>query len=145
MAFISVTRLRIRSLRYLLPFAWRTLTTTRQAERAAGFLGGRLGVDAKRTFWTVTAWESEQAMRAYRNTEAHGRAMPKLLDWCDEASIAHWGQENAELPDWQEAHRRMTAEGRMSKVRNPSSAQAAKRIAEPKIGKAVRVLTPAQR
>jgi hypothetical protein len=27
-------------------------------------------------------------------------AMAKLLDWCDEAPLAHWTQATPELPDW---------------------------------------------
>jgi hypothetical protein len=48
----------------------------------------------------MTAWESEAAMRAFRSSGANMKAMPKLLDWCDEASYAHWEQESPELPDW---------------------------------------------
>ncbi len=51
---------------------------------------------------------------------AHLRAMPKLLNWCDEASVVHWTQDNLIVPDWAEADRRMRKEGRPSKVRNPS-------------------------
>ncbi len=90
--------------------------------------------DPGNAFWTVTAWEDEAAMRSFRGSGAHMKAMPKLLDWCDEASVAHWEQEGAELPLWSEAHRRMVAEGRLSKVRRPSAAQLAKKIAEPKNG-----------
>jgi heme-degrading monooxygenase HmoA len=143
MIFISVTRLRVRSLRYLLQFVWQALKTARQAERAPGFLKGRLARDAKNVFWTVTAWETETAMKAYRDSGAHKGAMPKLLDWCDEASIAHWQQEDRELPNWQEAHRHMVVEGRMSKVRYPSAAQAAKQITAPTIsGNSGRALKP---
>ena len=86
--------------------------------------------DRKLTYWTVTAWDDEGAMKAYRNAGAHRRAMPKLLNWCDEASVAHWAQESAELPDKREAHRRMLAEGRISKVHFPSAAHVAKHTAE---------------
>ena len=33
--------------------------------------------------------------------------MRRLAEWCDEASVAHWTQESAALPDWIEVHRRM--------------------------------------
>jgi quinol monooxygenase YgiN len=144
MAFISLTRLRVRSLRFLPQFVWQVLQTVRQAERAAGFLSGRLLREAKNTFWTITAWEDETAMRAYRNEGAHRDVMPKLLDWCDEASVAHWSQENPELPDWQEAHRRMMKEGRSSKVNHPSPAHMANQIAMPQPGRIQRTLKPAR-
>ncbi len=52
--FLSVTRLRIRSLRFLLPFLWRNQGTVRQIQITPGFIEGKLLPDAKRTFWTVT-------------------------------------------------------------------------------------------
>ena len=42
----------------------------------------------------------------------HGPTMRKLLEWCDEASLVHWTQDEAELPSWEEAHRRLLHEGR---------------------------------
>lgn len=134
MAFVSVTRLRVRSVLFLPQFFWHTFKSQRQAKRAAGMLGGRLMLEAHSVFWTTTAWESEEAMRAFRSSGAHKKAMPKLLDWCDEASYVHWEQERAELPSWAEAHRRMATDGKLSKVRNPSDAQSAKEFPEPKHG-----------
>jgi hypothetical protein len=57
--------------------------------------------------------------------------MRKLLEWCDEAALVHWTQEDDELPSWTEAHRRMLREGRPSKVNHPSEAQKAHRIDAP--------------
>ncbi len=131
MALISVTRLRLRSSRFLIPFFWHALRTTIQARRAPGNLDVKTTRAAGNAFWTLTAWEDEASMRAYRNSGPHRRAMPKLLEWCDEASVGHWEQATAELPDWREARRRMMAEGRLSKVKHPSPAQAAGRIAAP--------------
>lgn len=134
MPLISVTRLRIRSVFYLPQFIWYAFKSQRQAERSKGFLGGRLMRDKGNAFWTLTAWVDAAAMRAYRGTGAHLKAMPKLLDWCDEASVANWEQQGAGLPTWAEAHSRMTAEGRMSKVRHPSERQLAKEIPAPASG-----------
>lgn len=123
---------RIRLGRRDLPqFFWHTFKSQRQAKRADGMLGGRLMLEAHCAFWTATVWESDGAMRAFRSSGAHMKAMPKLLDWCDEASYVHWEQNGSELPSWAEAHRRMMAEGRLSKVRNPSAAHLAKTFAEP--------------
>ncbi len=50
--------------------------------------------------------------------------MPRLMVWCDEASVVHWEQAETTLPTWAEADARMRAEGRPSKVRHPSSSHA---------------------
>ncbi len=70
----------------------------------------------------MTAWENREAMLAFMKSGAHKEAMPKLMEWCDEASVAHWEQEDATLVTWDEADRRMRATGRASKVRHPSPA-----------------------
>ena len=111
MAFVSVTRLRIRSMWYLAPFFWHNFKSARQVVHSAGFLGGQLLTDRHMTFWTLTVWDSEQTMRAFRNTGPHRAAMPKLPRWCREASTAHWEQEHAAMPGWREAHQRMVSQG----------------------------------
>jgi len=103
-----------------------------QAKSAPGNLGVKLLRDAKNTFWTCTAWEDEAAMRAFLMAVPHKTAMGKLANWCDEASVVHWTQATADLPDWREAHRRMTTEGRPSRVKHPSDAHRDFRIAAPR-------------
>lgn len=144
MTFISITRLRIRLLRYLPQFIWQVLITSRQAQRIPGFLGGKLIIDAKKTFWTITAWENEAAMHRYRIEGAHRRVMPRLLTWCDEASVVHWNQESPDLPQLAAAYKRMVEEGRPSKVSHPSPAQVAGQIAEPRLSSVERMLKPIQ-
>ena len=140
MALVSVTRLRVHSAWYLAPFFWRAMKIMRQARRSSGFLGGKLLVDAKKTFWTLTAWEDGAAMNVFRTQGAHGGVMPKLLDWCDEASVVHWSQMTDALPSWQDAHYRMMREGRPSKVRHPSPAQVAYQIPAPRVGRMEAIL-----
>jgi hypothetical protein len=88
--------------------------------------------DRNRTFWTATAWRNESDMRAFMMSAPHRKAMPKLIHWCCEASLVHWIQESPALPDWQEAYRRMVAEGRPSKVNHPSPDHMAFRIPPPR-------------
>jgi hypothetical protein len=129
MPFVSVTRLRVRSAWYLPAFFLWSMRSARQAKRSPGNLATGLLAEAHRTFWTRTAWTDESAMRAFLLAMPHKGAMRKLADWCDEASVVHWTQDSAQLPDWNEAHRRMVAEGRPSTVRHPSPAH--QRVAIP--------------
>ena len=120
MPFVSLTRLRIRSIRFLPFFAFHTLRSTRQVRHAPGFLTGALLPDRNFAFWTLTAWDSQQSMRNYMLNGSHKTAMTHLLHWCDEASVAHWEQPTATLPSWLEADQRMRSTGRISKVHHPS-------------------------
>jgi hypothetical protein len=128
MAFVSVTRLHLRSVRFLPQFLVYAFSSARQAQKSAGFLGGRLMRDKSKAFWTLTVWSDAKAMEAYRIAGMHLAAMPKLLNWCDEASLAHWTQDSAGVPEWSEAYRRMVEDGRPSKVNHPSAAQLVRRI-----------------
>ena len=133
MLFISVTRLRIRSVRYLPGFVVHTLGSLRQVRKAPGFRGGSLLPDRHWTFWTMTAWDDRESMRSYMTTGSHRTAMPRLLDWCDEASVVHWDQPEVALPTWAEADKRMHETGRASKVRNPSPQHAKLNYRTPRI------------
>lgn len=131
MPFVSVTRLRVRALRFLPAFFLHTMRTRSQVAAAPGFLAGSLLPDRRWTFWTLTLWDNKDSMRAYMTSGAHRIAMPKLMDWCDEASVVHWDEAIAVLPTWVEAEARMRGEGRPSKVRHPSADHAAMTFAPP--------------
>lgn len=122
MPVVSITRLRLRSWRFFPGFALYAVRANLQCRRAAGNRGLLLMREAGNVFWTSTLWDSDAALKQYMISGAHGKAMPKLMDWCDEASVVRWKQDDAALPGWVEAHRRMVAEGRRSKVRHPSPA-----------------------
>jgi Domain of unknown function (DUF3291) len=134
MVFVSVTRLRVRSVFYLPQFVWYAIQSQRQAQRAPGLIAGQVARDVRNAFWTTTMWESERAMEVFRVQGAHRGAMPKLLDWCDEASLVHWTQKFTELPTWQEAYERLIKNGRPSKVRHPSAAHLAHQFPAPRPG-----------
>lgn len=126
MTFISVTRLRLRAIRFLPGFAMHAIRTRNQVRQATGFEAGALLPDHDWTFWTMTAWTDEASMRRYVMGGAHRSAMPSLVRWCDEASVVHWTQADtvltsgSNLPPWEDADRRMRADGHPSKVRHPS-------------------------
>jgi hypothetical protein len=133
MPLVSITRLRVRRWRYLLSFLVYALASARQARGAPGSLAVSLLNDADFAFWTRTVWADESAIRA--RTSASCR---QLLDWCDEASVVHWSQDAAEPPPWPEAHRRLQAEGRRSRVRYPSERQQRFKIPAPRVSGGLR-------
>lgn len=124
MPLASITRLRVRSLRYMPEFIWRTWASLRQARHSDGGVLADVRHERGTVFWTRTLWRDEASMRAFLISGPHRLAMPKLLDWCDEASAVHWQQDSATLPDWAEAEQKMRSDGRVSRVRHPSAAHA---------------------
>jgi hypothetical protein len=90
-------------------------------------------IDAHWTFWTLTAWESEQAMKGFRGTKVHAKVMPRLAEWCDEAAYAHWIAKDATLPDWLNAYEHLVSEGKLSRVAYPSGDHEAGRFPHPRL------------
>jgi hypothetical protein len=118
--FVSVTRLRLRSWFLLPSFLLLNERVRKQLERSAGYRGGSELMDKGLVFWTLTGWESEKDMKAFRGSDAHAEGMRKLPGWCNEAAVAHWVQESTELPTFHEAHRRLVESGRPSRVERPN-------------------------
>ena len=144
MPFISITRLRVRSIRFLPSFALHSLRIRSQVKNALGFQDGALMADRAWAFWTMTVWDNEESMRRYMTTAPHRTTMPRLLDWCDEASVVHWVQPEDTLPSWAEADRRMRENGRPSRVRHPSPHHTALNYPPPRVVTAVPI-PPAKR
>jgi quinol monooxygenase YgiN len=106
MPFISITRLRVRSRRYVQGFLIQSLRSAWQAKRAAGSISVSVLRDADRAFWTRTVWRDGAAMRAFMRSGVHRRIMARLPEWCDEAALVRWVQDASEPPSWVEADRR---------------------------------------
>ena len=123
MPFVSVTRLRVKSIFYLLSFMKANEASVKALKEAGGLLKASELMDKKLTFWTITLWDSPESMKKFRGSEAHRYAMQQLPTWCNEGSYHHWEQESDVFPDWQTISERLFTEGRLTKVRNPSQAQ----------------------
>src|ERR1043166_638051 len=133
MPLVAITRLRVRSWRYLPMFFLQGLRSARQAAAAKAI--SRLGClrDRQNTFWTGTIWTTDAAMKAFMLSGVHRHVMRKLPLWCDEAAVVHWMQESTEAPTWAEAHARLRREGRPSRVNHPSPAHLAYEFPEPRV------------
>jgi hypothetical protein len=123
----SITRLRLRSLFTLAAFARETRAISDQLRTAPGFIDGAVLAEGRLVFWTRSVWETIDAMKAFRDSGAHRLSTPKLPTWCDEAAVAQWQGEPAR--DWDEIYARLTSEGRLSRVKNPTKAHSERRFA----------------
>jgi hypothetical protein len=143
MPFVSVTRLRLRSIRFLIPFFRANEAAVRALVRTEGFMGGAELTDRGLVFWTWTVWENEEAMRSFRNGPAHVEAMKGLPRWCSEASYGHWTEElNSLQLDWGALYQGMSEHGRLTKVRHPSSRQLQGIFPPPRWVRMTRLLRP---
>ena len=133
MALVSITRLRVRTWRYLPAFLIQAIRSAWQAKLAEGNLSVSLLQDTRNTFWTRTVWANEEAMKSYIVSGVHKQVMRNLLEWCDEAAVVHWEQEGLQPPTWQEAFRRLKEEGRLSKVNHPSNDHLAYQFPAPQV------------
>jgi hypothetical protein len=125
-AFVSFTRLHLRSWRYLPSFVLYAHRSSRQAQRSSGYVIGALSADPVHlTFWTATLWGHEAAMRAYQFASPHKEVMLKIGTWCDEAAVAHRTQLSQALPGSAEALEFMQQHGRVTRLPAPSSGHTA--------------------
>lgn len=131
MHFVSITRLRLRSWRFLPGFIVDAVRSQMQAQKSEGCSHAQTRRTAGNAFWTITVWSDDAAMKRFRNSGVHQRAMRTLSEICDEASYGHWTQESKDPPSWDQAHARLLAEGKLSKVKHPSARHSAGQTAEP--------------
>jgi len=131
MPLVSVTRLRLRKMRFLPGFVYYAVRSMMQSKKAEGNLHASAERQARVVFWTITVWEDERSMRHFRNSGPHRRVMPKLANWCDEATFVHWVQDTSEPPSLSRAHARLIAEGTVSRVSYPSPAHATRAFPPP--------------
>jgi hypothetical protein len=128
---VSITRLRLRKLRFLPRFAYHTLLSLFQAKGSPGVVAVRVARQKGLVFWTITLWRDENAMRHFRNSGSHRKIMPMLAHWCDETTYVRWAQESEKPPTLSQAYARLTSEGTVSKVLHPSSAHASRNFPSP--------------
>jgi hypothetical protein len=65
MSVVSITRLPVRSWRFVPPFLFHTILSAWQARKAPGIQSATLLKDNWRTYWTRTVWIDEAAMKMF--------------------------------------------------------------------------------
>ncbi|WP_433249122.1 DUF3291 domain-containing protein [Actinomadura nitritigenes] len=106
---VMASRLEVRSLRHVPGFLLASLSLLRQARRSDGAHGVALKAQLLgRTFWTLSAWRDEKAIRAYAAAEPHRSTMRAKRAVMRDSTFVFWQAEGADLPvTWEEARRRI--------------------------------------
>ncbi|MCX2926430.1 DUF3291 domain-containing protein [Streptomyces sp. NEAU-W12] len=107
---VFASRFETRTLRGALRFFLGTPGVWRQVSRAPGAYGASLKAQPlRRTFWTVSAWESPEALGAFACTGPHAPTARGLAPQMRDAKFAGWTAKSEDLPvDWTEVQRRLT-------------------------------------
>lgn len=108
-AFVMASRLEVSSLRHVPRFFWLSLATWRQARRAPGVFGASLIAQLTRgVFWTLSAWESKEALYAYAKAEPHNSIMKRLRPTMRQSHFVFWTVPGERLPiSWDDARTRL--------------------------------------
>ncbi|MEU6742178.1 DUF3291 domain-containing protein [Streptosporangium sandarakinum] len=117
-ALVMASRLEVRSLKDVPRFFLQSLAAWKQVRGARGALGASLIADPlRRTFWTLSAWESREQLYAYAKAEPHRTIVKGLRSTMRQSVFTFWEVPVDELPiRWADAKRRIaeqqTAEAR---------------------------------
>ncbi|MGV9314433.1 DUF3291 domain-containing protein [Streptomyces sp. NPDC003691] len=112
-ALVMASRFRVRSLKDVPRFFLKSIAAWRQVRTAPGALGAALEArPLHREFFTLSAWESRDALYAYTRAEPHRSIMTGLRPTMQDSAFRFWEVPVEQLPvDWAEAKRRLAAEG----------------------------------
>lgn len=111
MAFVVVTRLRLRDSQFFDDFFAAAAAVVEQASSSEGNLGADVLAEAKNTYWTRTCWQDAKAMRRFMTAEPHLATMNQIDEWCDEATFVDWEQAEERLPEWDDAYQDLISRG----------------------------------
>jgi hypothetical protein len=95
----------------VLPFFLYTAQVVKQLTSAQGLLGySVLARPLSKRFWTLSAWNSEAALRTFVNHPPHVRIMTALTPHMDKTDFVRWMVKASELPlSWDDALRRFSS------------------------------------
>ncbi len=113
-AFVMASRFEVRSLKDVPRFFRKSLAAWAQVRKAPGALGASL--EARpfgKVFYTLSAWESRDALYTYARTEPHKSVMSDVRATMRHSAFIFWEVPADRLPiDWADAKRRIEEEAR---------------------------------
>lgn len=107
---ITITSLRLRRLFGYFPLTYTALGIVRQIRKQPGYIRMK-NTGFGYLHYTLSAWESEAAAKAFAHSGAHAAAMRQAAKLATEIRVLTYAAEA--LPGWAEAKRRIASEGRL--------------------------------
>jgi hypothetical protein len=111
---VLASRLPLRGYRSIPAFLRASRAVRRQLAATEGVLGYSL--DAKpiaKTFWTLSAWESDEMLRRFSHADPHGSQISDIRPYILATTFVQWTAAGSELPPkWADARRRVAASRR---------------------------------
>ena len=105
------SRLPLASFRYLPAFFRATMHIRKQLSTASGLVGYSLDAQlARKTFWTLSAWESREALDRFSRANPHNTDVTIIRPHMHPTTFVFWTARGTDVPvRWDEARRRLTA------------------------------------
>ncbi len=132
MPYLSITRLKLKSLYYLVPFSIHTEQIVSQIRASPGFLQGKLLGTLDLSMRTATLWASAAEMRSFHQQGAHRQVMGKLDAWSSEAAAGHQVVTGDTFPSWGEMNQWLRTTGNFFPLSQPSQHHRDRIIPTPK-------------
>jgi hypothetical protein len=112
-AFVMGSRFELSSPWRSAMFLMLSLRIWRQARRSPGLVGVSLrAFPARKTYWTLSAWADEAALREFARTDPHRTIMKRARPWTKTATFRFWTVPAGELKPaalWADAEARINA------------------------------------
>ncbi|ELS33890.1 MULTISPECIES: hypothetical protein [Pseudanabaena] len=133
MLYLSVTRLKLKSFRYLLSFLFYTDQILREIRASEGYLQGKLMATHNLSMWTMTLWTSEESARNFYLSGSHQLAMEKISEWTSEAVHINHPTNWDQLPPWTDVTQLLANQGHFVPLTNPSENHLKRFITQPSL------------
>jgi heme-degrading monooxygenase HmoA len=113
---VMASRLPLRHYRHIPGFLRWTMRIRRQLSGTPGLVGYSLDARLlRKTFWTLSAWASREALDAFVRTNPHQAGMATIHPKMGQPTFAFWTASSEDLPlRWDEARRRLDEKHRRS-------------------------------
>jgi len=106
---VMASRLPLAHYRNIIGFLRATMKIRRQLATAEGLVGYALDAHPLgKTFWTVSAWESREALEAFSRADPHRSSVAAIRPRMRPTTFVFWTAPASELPiAWSEVRRRV--------------------------------------